>query len=627
MQCHSDKYETYIQTGMGMSLDTASRKKTSAAFTGHDVIYDEFKNLSYFPHWVNDSFFVTEFRISNRDTIYKRKEYVSWIVGSGQHTNSHLVNFKGYVYQAPVTFYTQKAKWDLPPGFENGFNSRFSRMIGLECISCHNAYPKIEVGSENKYSLIPDGIDCERCHGPGSKHIENMQAGKLVDVNQYIDYTIVNPAKLPVDLQMDVCQRCHIQGNTVLNDDKSFLDFKPGMKLSDVMNVYMPVYKGDDDSHIMASHVERLKMSECFLVTTKKAEALNNQNPSLTPYKNSMTCVTCHNPHVSVKKEDKNYFNNKCRSCHFVPHEKVESKSIAASNINCSLPMSERLKSNDNCVSCHMPKNNSIDIPHVSVTDHWIRTPMKKHEVDNIKEFAGLACINNPAAGDKSLGKAYLSYFEKFSSNPAYLDSAKKYISDDNLDSIKSNFQSLIRWAFLNKNYKKVIEYSNLNQGFLKKKNKISVMNEDAWTYYRIGESYYAEGDIYNSISYFKKATECAPLQLDFRNKFAGALLDGGSIEEARKNYEFIIEENPKYTSAYISLGYLILTVDKDPLLAEKLYDKALSLDPDNLQALLNKAGVKLLQDKKKDAIWYLKEVLKRDAQNHQAKILLNRLG
>ena len=123
-----------------------------------------------------------------------------------------------------------------------------------------------------------------------------------------IDYSIVNPAKLPVVLQLDVCQRCHIQGNAVLNEGKSFFDFRPGMHLSDVMNVFMPVYKGQENEHIMASHVERLKMSQCFIQTTKKAEANPNFKNQLYPYQNAMTCVTCHNPHVSVKSDKQRCF-------------------------------------------------------------------------------------------------------------------------------------------------------------------------------------------------------------------------------------------------------------------------------------------------------------------------------
>ena len=98
--------------------------------------------------------------------------------------------------------------------------------------------------------------------------------------------------------------------------DKSFLDFKPGMHLSEVMNIFMPVYKGDDDQHIMASHAERMKLSKCFTASLKIAEASNTKLKSKEPYKNAMTCVTCHDPHVSVKSTAGESFNNACKSCH-----------------------------------------------------------------------------------------------------------------------------------------------------------------------------------------------------------------------------------------------------------------------------------------------------------------------
>ena len=36
--CHSDKYETYIKTGMGLSFDKASKKKSSAIFIMNDIM-------------------------------------------------------------------------------------------------------------------------------------------------------------------------------------------------------------------------------------------------------------------------------------------------------------------------------------------------------------------------------------------------------------------------------------------------------------------------------------------------------------------------------------------------------------------------------------------------------------
>jgi hypothetical protein len=51
--------------------------------------------------------------LAGKDTVHQRFEKVSYIVGSGQHTNSHIININGYLHQAPITFYTQKGKWDL----------------------------------------------------------------------------------------------------------------------------------------------------------------------------------------------------------------------------------------------------------------------------------------------------------------------------------------------------------------------------------------------------------------------------------------------------------------------------------------------------------------------------------
>src|ERR1051325_6947297 len=88
------------------------------------------------------------------------------------------------------------------------------------------------------------------------------------------------------------------------------------MHLSEVMNVFMPVFKGQENEHIMASHVERMEMSQCFIQTTRKVESNPDFKNQLKPYENAMTCVTCHNPHVSVKVTGNDVFNNACKKCH-----------------------------------------------------------------------------------------------------------------------------------------------------------------------------------------------------------------------------------------------------------------------------------------------------------------------
>ena len=75
--------------------------------------------------------YIREFRLKNQDTIHNRIEKVSYIVGSGQHTNSHIIDINGYIFQAPITYYTQDRKWDMAPGFDKN-NSRFERLLATE---------------------------------------------------------------------------------------------------------------------------------------------------------------------------------------------------------------------------------------------------------------------------------------------------------------------------------------------------------------------------------------------------------------------------------------------------------------------------------------------------------------
>lgn len=624
-QCHADKYETFIHTGMGMSFDSATAKKTSARFSKHEVIYDKDKNFYYYPHFENDHLYIKEFRLKGNDTVYVRNERITYIVGSGQHTNSHMINVNGYVYQAPATFYTQSGKWDLPPGFENGYNNRFSRLIEMECMSCHNAFPKMVLGSANKYESIPSGIDCERCHGPGSIHQQQKLAGLIVDVKQEIDYSIVNPAKLDIDRQMDVCQRCHVQGNAVLQPGKSFLDFKPGMHLSEVMNVFMPVYKGDEDAHIMASHAERLKLSKCITESMKIAERNNKSHPSIEPYKNAMTCITCHDPHVSVRSTDKEVFNNACRSCHYNVKGSLAVNPIIHSE-ECSESQDKRKAVSDNCVSCHMPKNGTIDIPHVTTTDHWIRKSIDKKKKESIREFVRLACINNPNVDRSTMAEAYLNYFEKFVSKTQFLDSAKKYLDDSNSKLIQENFADLIRWSFLKNDYRTLVGYVNaigLNADSLK---VMSYTNTDAWTAYRIGQAYVALNEAPVALVYFQKAVELAPYYADFRLKLADQQFDLSDFSAAEKNYRFVMKENPDNTKALVNYGYLALSWKKDVGLAESCYRQALQIDTDNLQALLNLAGSSLFKGDRKLAKSYFQKVLEIDPKNQEANKFISML-
>lgn len=618
--CHQEIYNTFIETGMGKSFAGATKEKSSADFV-HSLIYDKYSDFYYKSYWgKNDSLYFKEFRLQGKDTIYQRIERCDYIIGSGHHTNSHMQNINGHFNQMPMTFYTQKKQWDLPPGFENGINTRFTRKIGLECMSCHNSYPEFVLGSENKYNHVDEGINCERCHGPGSVHVQQRSTGSKIDTTNYIDYSIVNPSKLTINLQFDVCQRCHLQGNAILKEGKSFYDFKPGMKLSDYISVFLPKYANADDEFIMASHADRLKMSQCFIKSFNPETAKNK----LKPYKDALTCVTCHNPHVSVKVTGSEVFNAACKNCHRQDGKSTllcTDKDVIAAQKNSS-PITHNSKLN--CVSCHMPKSGSIDIPHVTVHDHFIRKPISKKEKEKIKTFLGLFAINEKTPDSLTKVKAYINQYEKFEQKNYYLDSAMKYLSAKSL----RNFDAIIQLYFLKNDFSSAISLVTKfgKEELVKNRlNKPSYDNQHAWTCYRIAECYNYQNKTSEAILFLEQADKLAPFVPEFTDKLATAYAVIGNIKMARQYFEQALKENPKYVPAIANYGFLYLS-EGNVAMAEQLYNKALALDPDNEDALMDMAGFYNFKGKTKEAMELLKQVIKKYPNNKKAPEILKAL-
>ncbi len=587
--CHNDIYETFIKTGMGQSFGFANKEKSAADFDKHALVYDPDLDFYYKPFWINDSLFIKEYRLEGKDTTHVRIQRVDYIIGSGQHTNSHIFNANGYLYQAPITFYTQKRKWDLAPGFERGASSRFNRLIESECMTCHNGYPDFVANSLNKYVSLKTGIDCERCHGPGSLHVAEKTAGNIVDTAKTPDYTIVNPRRLSTELQNNVCQRCHLQGIAVLNDEKNFFDFRPGMNLSEVMNVFMPQYEGAEDKMIMASHVERMKKSECYIVSGK------------------MSCITCHNPHVSVKFTPETQYINACQTCHG-----------GSSQVHCSENIKLREAKGNNCITCHMPKNGSIDIPHVAVTDHYIRKrPVSNLEQDKIRAFLGLECFNNDRTDAITKARAYMEFYERYNPNPGLIDSALFYLGKQKkTEKEEKQNRDFIRAYFLLKNYPKVTKYA----ASMKPENIT-----DGWTAYRIGEAFFLQNKAPQALPFYKKATEILKYSHDFQSKYGTCLLALGKNKEAMDVFQFINAENPNYLSANTNLGYLFMQQGNSTMAYEFL-KKANNLDPDYEQNLINLAVWYHNNGANAEAGKVLEHLLKKHPENAQANAMLQDL-
>lgn len=598
--CHYGVAHTFQHTGMGQSFDRATPTKAAYAWDGSKVVHDPHLNLSYRPYFVDTILMVEEFRVVNGDTVHSRTQKVDYIVGSGQHTNSHMWTINGHVFQAPFTYYTQRGVADLPPGFEDGANSRFDRKIGLECMSCHNAMPtQFALGSDNVFDALPRGIDCERCHGPGELHVAQKKAGIIVDTSVGPDYTIVNPSKLPLDRQVEVCQRCHLQGNAVLVEGKSFFDFIPGMKLSEVMDVYTPRYTDNKESFIMASHVDRLKQSNCFIAS-----------------EGQLNCTSCHNPHISVKEMGENFFNRKCMSCHTSEAEQL---------VECTEEMALREKANNDCVSCHMPVSGSSDIPHVTVHDHWIRVneDQEQSRMDKeARELLALVAVNNANPSDRSKARAFLQQYERFGGEAIMLDSAWHYIR---LMPDSSSFTEHVHYFYLRNQFGMLRNYIQRN-GLGDALNRLTEKRWDnlhGWTAYRIGEAFNALGMVSEARTFYARSTELSPRIVEFWNKLGTASLKLGDVQTASSSFDRILAEQPYAPEGHGNRAYVDL-LSGDTASALSGFKAALELNPDYSPALRNRVSIHLAQGNWSSAAADLRSLRRLEPENQQYRMLLD---
>src|SRR5262249_5834790 len=140
-----------------------------------------------------------------KETNVEEKQ-VDFVLGSGNHAKTYLhLTPRGTLQQLPLGWYAENGGYfAMNPGYDRPEFPGSTR--AYECISCHNAYPRIpaanrEEGAEAIYQApLPAGIDCQRCHGPGREHIAS--AGKVA---------ILNPARLTPERELEVCMQCHLE--------------------------------------------------------------------------------------------------------------------------------------------------------------------------------------------------------------------------------------------------------------------------------------------------------------------------------------------------------------------------------------------------------------------------------
>ncbi|MGQ0713741.1 MAG: hypothetical protein ACT4PJ_08410 [Gemmatimonadaceae bacterium] len=339
LSCHADAAAAYRKNAMA---STFHRWSSDA---GHEpgldsALFHPPTGLRYEIDETGGRLYQVEYIVGQRgQRMHELRRSIDYVMGSGAVARTYFTEENGRLFQLPLTWYRAHG-WDFSPGYELN-NARFDRLLPDRCIACHSSYPDPIPYLEGKYAELPPGIGCERCHGPGALHVQERNAGAPADSGY--DNTIVNPARLPVERRLDVCEQCHVHTPvTVLREGENAFSYLPSEPLRD----YAAFFKLTGGIDIV-SHADRLRQSACFIATRATARPLE--------------CATCHDPHGSAPEEHTR--NQSCHGCHDVAalQQRVSSRSRDAHTQAAD------------CVTCHMPEVKERAVPHGTFTDHWIR--------------------------------------------------------------------------------------------------------------------------------------------------------------------------------------------------------------------------------------------------------------
>jgi predicted CXXCH cytochrome family protein len=630
--CHPKVWATYRQTGMARSFYHPTRESTGG--TGRKPVgYFHKPSESYFTMFERDGrFYQGRYQIGfdGKETNRIEKQ-IDYVIGSGNHVRTYLHRTgRNTLVELPLAWYAEGGSWAMNAGYDRPDHAGFSRNVTYGCMFCHNGIGEVpnassEPGAEPVFpAKLSEGIDCQRCHGPGSLHVETAQrAGSALEK---IRAAIVNPAHLSADRELEVCMQCHLETtsfplpNSIVRYDRGPFSYTPGEPLADFMIHFdQAAGKGRTDKFEIAGSAYRLRQSACYL---KSGGALR--------------CTTCHNPHDIPRGETAGrHYTEVCRDCHAAPFNQL----VAAG---------KHTQSSD-CVSCHMPKRRTDDAVHVVMTDHYIQrrkpardllAPLPERIETDENAYRGEVVLYYPPKLPNDADSELYTAVAQVSQNSNLTDGIRRLTTAIDqyhpermefylqlADALKSDGQmakalplyeeavrrkpdSLIALQRLGFSLRASGQHARAAE-VLKKALELSPADAASWhqlglnalaqgsrsdavaafekavaldpdmseAWNSLGGTSLETGDLARAVAAFREAVRIQPNYAEARSNLANALSSAGNFPEARYEFEMAIKYKPKYAAARFNYGLALARVSRFDE-AQRQAEAAVASDP-----------------------------------------------
>jgi predicted CXXCH cytochrome family protein len=349
--CHRQAHEAWKSGRHSKMLQPATAASVKADFSRDTVTLEERR---YRLRAANGEYFITESFLTGKP----REHKIEYTLGSRriQHFLTTIEN--GWMVILPPSWDVQRQQWfdnmEIVRPDEHG--NTLVQLWNKNCVGCHVSQ------QENNYTPATRtyatrwtdfGTSCERCHGPGSAHVQaHKQAPAGAAVSQQ---SIVRPTRLDPVSSSTICAQCHslrgviapgfTAGANYYDHFQPLLEHRP-QKADD------PAYWADGRPRRFSNDAIGLWQSECFV-------------------RGGATCTSCHRAHVpDVDKNPQLAPGNNalCTQC----HEKI----------GAAVPEHTRhpaASAGSACVECHMPK--TVMSIKATMRDHTIGLPTPENTV------------------------------------------------------------------------------------------------------------------------------------------------------------------------------------------------------------------------------------------------------
>ncbi len=577
--CHAAQARSYRVTGMSHAFYQAKPENLPANFEKGGKLFHKPSDRYYEIVRRGDRYFHRRHQLGyqGKETNIVEHE-VHYVMGSGAHARTLIHRTpENRLLQLPLGWYAEKGgTWAMSPGYDHPAHTDFRRKISYDCMFCHNAYPKLPPGAglpgaEPLFpDTLPEGIDCQRCHGPGSAHVAALGRSPMV-----------NPAKLDATRQLEICMQCHLETtsfslpNSIQRFDRPAFSYRAG----EPMAAYMLHFDhakgtGHEDKFEIVSAAYRLRQSQCFLKSAGK-----------------LTCTNCHSPH-----KPSNYLAA-CQQCHGAKGHTAKG----------------------DCVSCHMPVRRTEDVVHAVVTDHLIQrrkptrdllAPLAEKQETGDKAYRGEVVPYYPSSSVDDLYLAVAQVTQK--SNLAngivqlesilrarqpkgpefYFDLAQAYLSDNRRDeAIKMYEAALQRDA----NYLPalrslgvaLVQTGQLPRALETLERAKSAGPRDPTALHELGKAYHLAGRSTEAIAALLESVRLDPEFTEARNTLGNVYFETGDAAKAEDALRQTIRIQPDYAEAQNNLANVLASKGDLPQ-AEFHYEQAIRSSPALTSARFN---------------------------------------